>query len=91
MGSIHGEVISLSPDEDTEFEPGDGRMWSMVDYALTYVHACIAALEVFDPGTEVAVRLEQRLVFNEAMSMFGTADFMATGTRKGKGAASSAT
>jgi hypothetical protein len=71
--------------EDTEFETGDGRTWSMVDYALTYVHACIASLEVFDAGTEVAVRLEKELTFNEEMGMFGTADFMATGLRRGKG------
>lgn len=71
--------------EDTEHEISDGRVWSMVDYALTYCHACIDEVEAFDKDSEVAVRLEHRLTFNSDMNMHGTADFFATGVRGGRG------
>ncbi len=59
--------------------------WSMVDYAMTYVNACIATIEEeFDKGADVAYRLEHRLTFNADMGMFGTADFFATGLRNGR-------
>lgn len=69
---------------DTEHMHDSGKIWSMVDYALTYVHACMQEYLDFDAGTEVSVRLEHRLTFNADMKMFGTADFFATGTRGGK-------
>lgn len=77
-------VDSLRP-EYADTHDDDKGGWSMVDFALTYVHACLGEVEAFDADLEnpVAVRLEQRLEFNAEMGMFGTADFFATGTRGG--------
>ena len=75
MGWIEG----LRPEYEDTVKDG----WSMLDYAMTYVNLCIDEVENFDPGTDVSVRLEQRIVFNADMAMFGTVDFFATGTRGG--------
>lgn len=79
----YGFVDTLRPEyADTEFPTADGRTWSMVDFALTYVHLCIDETEQFDKAPAVA--LEQRLTLDEGMKMFGTADFLATGPRGGE-------
>lgn len=54
----------------------------MFDYVMQYVYACVEESMAFD-GTPT-IRIEQRLTFNEDMKMFGTADFIATGTMGGK-------
>jgi hypothetical protein len=78
----HAFVESLRPEyEDTEFETGDGRMWSMLDYAMTYVNLCLEQVGCFD--SRPAVRIEHRLTLNADLGMFGTIDFVATGQRKG--------
>ena len=53
----------------------------MFDYVMQYVYACVEEAMRFD-GTP-AIRIEQRLKFDEGMAMFGTADFIATGLRDG--------
>ena len=53
----------------------------MFDYVMQYVYACVEESMRFD-GTP-AIRIEQRLKFDEGMAMFGTADFIATGLRDG--------
>lgn len=70
---------------DTEVPTGDGRTWSMVDYAMTYVNCCLDEVASFDCGEkEAAVRIEHRLVLDERLEMFGTVDFFATGLRGGR-------
>lgn len=79
-----GFVDSLRPEyADTEIPTGDGRMWSMVDYAMTYVNVCIERAWGFD-RKDVPVRIEQRLVLDEGMKMFGTADLLITGPKQGE-------
>jgi hypothetical protein len=73
------------PEHEDAFSPGDDnpRGFSMLDYVLTYVNLCIDEVEAFDsPGP--AIRIEQRLVLDEGMGMFGTADFLVTGNLQGK-------
>lgn len=50
----------------------------MFDYVMQYVYACVEEAMAFDATP--TIRIEQRLTFNEDMKMFGTADFIATGT-----------
>jgi hypothetical protein len=50
---------------------------------MTYVNLCIEQVEAFDPPGP-AIRIEQKLVLDEGMNMFGTADFLATGNLRGK-------
>jgi hypothetical protein len=76
-------VDALRPQYEDTVDEKTGL--SMVDHALVYVFACIEEVNAFDPGTDVAVRVEHRLTFNADMNMFGTADFFATGVRGGKG------
>jgi len=75
-------VESLRPEyADTEHDTGDGRRWSMVDYALTYVNLCLEQVAGFD--AKPVVKIEYRLVLDQELGMFGTVDFVATGQRKG--------
>jgi hypothetical protein len=75
-------VDTLRPEyADTEFPTGDGRMWSMVDYAMTYVNVCLDQVAAFDAPP--AVRIEHRLVLDQDLGMFGTLDFVCSGVRKG--------
>jgi hypothetical protein len=74
-GSEHEEAFSPQGDVGSGF--------SMLDYVMTYVNLCMDEAEVFDPPGP-AIRIEQRLVLDEGMGMFGTADFLATGTMRGK-------
>jgi CRISPR/Cas system-associated exonuclease Cas4 (RecB family) len=67
---------------EVELEMPNGEMWGMVDFALSYVAVCIDEVKAFDG--EASMRLEQRLAFNVDMGMFGTADFIATGTKGGR-------
>ena len=60
------------PDED------EGRGYSMFDYVMTYVNLCIDEADSFDPPGP-SIRIEQKLILDEGMKMFGTADFLATG------------
>ena len=53
----------------------------MFDYVMEYVTACMEEAAKFDG--DPSVRIEQRLTFSEDMKMFGTADFLATGTMNG--------
>lgn len=79
---VPGFVDSLRPEfEDTEAPTGDGRMWSMVDYVMTYVNLCLDEVAGFDAPP--AVKVEHRLTLNAELSMFGTLDFVATGKQKG--------
>lgn len=71
-------VDSLRPEyADTE-EQRESGTWSMVDYVLAYVHACLEHVQAFDapPGVQV----ESRLVLDASLEMFGTVDFVASGT-----------
>jgi predicted RecB family nuclease len=54
----------------------------MFDYVMQYVYACVEEAMRFD--TTPTVRIEQKLTFSKDMEMFGTADFIATGTMDGK-------
>lgn len=67
--------------KEGEGEEYNGRLWSMYDFVLTYINLCLDEVDNFDVSP--AIRIEQRLVLNEDMAMFGTADFMATGLQKG--------
>lgn len=53
----------------------------MLGFVMQYVMACHEQAIAFT-GTP-AIRIEQKLVFDEKMQMFGTADFIATGLREG--------
>jgi hypothetical protein len=85
IDSEFNNFVSLQREEyeDTHHEM-EGRVWSMVDYALTYVHAIVDEVEAFDKDTPVDICVEERLAFNDEMQMFGTADFFATGKRNGE-------
>lgn len=54
----------------------------MFDYVMQYVYACVEEAMKFD-GTPT-IRIEQRLAYCKDRDMFGTADFIATGTMEGK-------
>lgn len=76
-------VDTLRPEyRDTEFETGDGRMWSMVDYAMTYVNVCLEQVSQF--SERPTVRMEHRLTLDKDLGLFGTGDFVCTGKQGGE-------
>lgn len=70
---------------DTEVQTGDGRLWSMLDYSMTYVNVCLDQVSQFDEEpTPPAVRIEHRMVLDADLGLFGTGDFLITGIQQGK-------
>ena len=56
----------------------------MLDHCRAYVDRCKQELAAFDQSPKPPQhRIEQRLVFDDDLGMFGTADFLATGTKTG--------
>jgi hypothetical protein len=68
--------------DDSFLQAARGEDAEMFDYVMQYVSACIEEVKCFDQAP--SIRIEQRLVFNADMQMFGTADFIATGIMGGK-------
>ena len=48
---------------------------------MQYVYCCTGEVAAFD--ARPTIKIEQRLIFNDDMKMFGTADFIATGMMEG--------
>lgn len=80
-GILHQWVRDNYNLSDSFLEEKKAENEEMFNYVMQYVYACVEEAMQFE--TTPAIRIEQRLKFDEGMAMFGTADFIATGIQGG--------
>lgn len=75
-------LLALELKRNEYLDTHDG-LGTMIDHVLTYVHVCIEQSELFDKQPKSAMKVEAKLALNQALAMYGTADFVMTGKVKG--------